>query len=92
MEIFAVGVDLHIVGRVAGVVIAGDFLKKDGVDGTHQGLPVCHAHLVGHGDGAAGAGFLGVVIVLTGHLVGGGAGAAGVGEDVHVGKAALADE
>ena len=60
--------------------------------GTDQFLAVGKAHFLGHGDGGAGTGFLGVVMMLAGHLVRRSAGAAGIGENVHIRKGALPDE
>ena len=89
VQILALGIDFHIVGSVAGVEAAVHFLKKHGLGGADEILPVGKIHFCGHGNGPAAPVFLGGIVMLAGHLVRRGAGTAGVGENVHIRKAAL---
>ena len=92
VKIFSFRVNFHIVGSVAGVETAVHFLKKYGLGGADEILPVGKIHFSGYGNGPAAPVFLGGIIMLPGHLVRGGAGTAGIGENVHIGKIAFANE
>ena len=91
MQVRPVRQHLHIVGCVAEIPAVLGLFKEDGIHRSHTGREIVPVERLRHRRRLAGPLFLHGLRHLT-HLGRRGAGPDGVGENVHLGKAAPADE